>query len=72
MLPVQRCFISRLFNKSRSVVSGSFSQNRFYAKELKFGPDCRSAMLTGVDVLTDAVAVTMGPKVCNNIGPILL
>ncbi|CAH8510928.1 unnamed protein product [Schistosoma turkestanicum] len=35
---------------------------RFYAKEVKFGADARSAMLVGVDILTDAVAVTMGPK----------
>ncbi len=40
-------------------------QVRFYAaKELKFGVDARVAMLQGVDKLADAVAVTMGPKVC--------
>lgn len=33
-----------------------------YAKEIKFGPDVRSLMLQGVDILADAVAVTMGPK----------
>lgn len=39
-------------------------QARFYpAKELKFGPDARVGMLQGVDILADAVAVTMGPKV---------
>ena len=39
-------------------------QARFYpAKELKFGADARIAMLQGVDILADAVAVTMGPKV---------
>ena len=37
--------------------------NRFYAKDLKFGPDARQLMLQGVDTLADAVAVTMGPKV---------
>ena len=36
---------------------------RAYAKDLKFGKDARSAMLKGVDILADAVAVTMGPKV---------
>lgn len=36
---------------------------RNYAKDIKFGPDVRAAMLQGVDVLADAVAVTMGPKV---------
>lgn len=32
------------------------------AKDIKFGADARAQMLTGVDVLADAVAVTMGPK----------
>ena len=36
---------------------------RGYAKELKFGADARAMMLQGVDILTDAVSVTMGPKV---------
>lgn len=35
---------------------------RSYAKDLRFGPDVRSLMLQGVDVLADAVAITMGPK----------
>lgn len=35
---------------------------RHYAKDIRFGPDVRAAMLQGVDVLADAVAVTMGPK----------
>lgn len=36
---------------------------RSYAKDVKFGSEVRAMMLQGVDVLTDAVAVTMGPKV---------
>lgn len=32
------------------------------AKDIKFGADARAQMLTGVDILADAVAVTMGPK----------
>ena len=36
---------------------------RHFAKDIKFGSDVRALMLQGVDVLTDAVAVTMGPKV---------
>ena len=32
------------------------------SKEVKFGPDARSRMLSGVDVLADAVKVTLGPK----------
>lgn len=37
---------------------------RSYAKEIKFGAEARALMLQGVDLLADAVAVTMGPKVC--------
>lgn len=36
---------------------------RCYAKDLKFGTDGRKAMLVGIDLLADAVSVTMGPKV---------
>ena len=36
---------------------------RAYAKDVKFGADARAMMLKGVDLLADAVAVTMGPKV---------
>lgn len=36
---------------------------RAYAKDVKFGADVRALMLQGVDILADAVAVTMGPKV---------
>ena len=44
--------------------AATVQQARFYpAKELKFGVDARTAMLQGVDILADAVAVTMGPKV---------
>ncbi|MCG3088315.1 chaperonin GroEL [Sporosarcina cyprini] len=32
------------------------------AKQLKFNEDARSAMLRGVDILADAVKVTLGPK----------
>ena len=40
------------------------TQARFYpANDLKFGQEARINMLKGVDVLADAVAVTMGPKV---------
>ncbi|XP_077553764.1 heat shock protein 60A-like [Haemaphysalis longicornis] len=48
----------------RVPVRGWVSQalRRHYAKDVRFGPDVRAAMLQGVDVLADAVAVTMGPK----------
>lgn len=36
---------------------------RNYAKDLKFGSEGRKAILAGIDLLADAVAVTMGPKV---------
>lgn len=36
---------------------------RNYAKDVRFGAEVRALMLQGVDVLADAVAVTMGPKV---------
>jgi chaperonin GroEL len=32
------------------------------AKEVKFGTDARNRMLRGVNVLADAVKVTLGPK----------
>ena len=32
------------------------------AKEVKFGADARSRMMRGVDILADAVRVTLGPK----------
>ncbi|KAJ8972334.1 hypothetical protein NQ317_007525 [Molorchus minor] len=35
---------------------------RWYAKDVRFGPEVRALMLQGVDILADAVAVTMGPK----------
>lgn len=44
----------------RSVATGY--QMRTFAKDIKFGADVRAQMLAGVDILADAVAVTMGPK----------
>ena len=44
---------------------------RNYAKDVRFGADVRALMLQGVDVLADAVAVTMGPKVFSIINSIL-
>jgi hypothetical protein len=37
---------------------------RFYAKDIRFAEDARKAMMVGINKLADAVAVTMGPKVC--------
>lgn len=41
-------------------------QARYFAKEVKFGVDCRAAVLSGVEKLADAVQVTLGPKVCSH------
>lgn len=44
--------------------STTVHQRRSYAaKDLRFGADARQQMLQGVDILADAVAITMGPKV---------
>lgn len=53
----------QLLRHSRGVASSAtlFSP----ANDLKFGQEARISMLKGVDVLADAVAVTMGPKVWN-------
>jgi chaperonin GroEL len=44
----------------RAVVSKQIS--RGFAKDIKFGVEGRAAMLRGVDILADAVQVTLGPK----------
>ncbi|XP_022818146.1 63 kDa chaperonin, mitochondrial-like [Spodoptera litura] len=49
-------------NASKSLKIPTANSCRFYAKEVRFGPDVRSLMLQGVDILANAVAVTMGPK----------
>lgn len=56
----------RLPRLLKSVASKQLSQSyvRCYAKDVRFGPEVRGLMLQGVDILADAVAVTMGPKVC--------
>ena len=46
--------------------SANLVQKRFMAKDVRFGADVRAEMLKGVDVLADAVSVTMGPKVRRN------
>lgn len=42
----------------------AITQQCTYAKDVRFGSEVRALMLQGVHVLADAVAVTMGPKVC--------
>lgn len=48
---------SRLIKPSANLV-----QRRYMAKDVRFGAEVRAEMLKGVDVLADAVSVTMGPK----------
>lgn len=36
---------------------------RSYAKDVRFGIECRDSVLAGVNKLADAVQVTLGPKV---------
>ena len=38
------------------------AQSRTFAKDIKFGTDARAMMLEGVDMLADAVQVTLGPR----------
>jgi chaperonin GroEL len=40
----------------------SIERRNFMAKELKFGQEARNAILAGVNILADAVKVTLGPK----------
>ncbi|CAH2094446.1 unnamed protein product [Euphydryas editha] len=54
--------IRNLSNMSNKKYTHLLTNQRFFAKEVRFGPDVRSLMLRGVDILADAVAVTMGPK----------
>lgn len=53
----------RLPNVLRSAAARQLISQRSYAKDVRFGAEVRALMLQGVDVLADAVAVTMGPKV---------
>lgn len=53
--------LTRLASSSKRVAS-SLVSGRTYAKDVKFGDSARAKMLQGVDVLADAVAVTLGPK----------
>eukprot|EP00934_Nitzschia_sp_Nitz4_P003995 Nitzschia sp. Nitz4//scaffold2_size372955//160552//162439//NITZ4_000414-RA/size372955-snap-gene-0.77-mRNA-1//-1//CDS//3329546751//3985//frame0 len=56
--------IRSTLNASRiaSRVASRHGSVRTMAKEIKFGVEGRAAMLKGVDILADAVQVTLGPK----------
>ena len=57
--------IPSLLKYTHATNRAQFMLSRHYAKDVKFGTEVRALMLQGVDVLADAVAVTMGPKVYN-------
>ena len=67
MYRLHRVILSSSTHSLRSVLRPlplvSVPQQRHYAKDIRFGAEARRPMLHGVDVLADAVAVTMGPKV---------
>jgi chaperonin GroEL len=59
--------LTRLAAPSKRIVSAVATpavsqQQRGYAKEVQFGDSARAKMIQGVDILADAVAVTLGPK----------
>jgi hypothetical protein len=53
--------LSRMVRPSSKVLAQV--QSRHMAKDVRFGAEVRAEMLKGVDILADAVSVTMGPKV---------
>lgn len=53
--------LTKLAQPSRRTANSLVSA-RTYAKDIKFGDESRALMLQGVDILADAVAVTLGPK----------
>lgn len=61
--PAHQILSSRVL-APRIAASFSTTHQRQAPKELKFGSDARASMLQGVEMLADAVAVTLGPKVC--------
>lgn len=54
---------ARIFS-SPARLAPSVVPARCYAKEVRFGTEGQQSMLQGVNKLADAVAVTLGPKVC--------
>lgn len=54
--------VSRHLLRTSAAATTVPASQRSYAKEVRFGAEARHQMLLGVDILADAVAVTMGPK----------
>jgi chaperonin GroEL len=59
-----RTLTSRSIGRQHPASVRSIVARRGYAghKELKFGVEARASLLKGVDILANAVAVTLGPK----------
>eukprot|EP00252_Welwitschia_mirabilis_P001251 TRINITY_DN11144_c0_g1_i1.p1 TRINITY_DN11144_c0_g1~~TRINITY_DN11144_c0_g1_i1.p1 ORF type:complete len:573 (+),score=149.56 TRINITY_DN11144_c0_g1_i1:227-1945(+) len=54
---------SKIRNRNSVIQNGrTFWKRNYAAKEIRFGVEARSGMLQGVEQLSDAVKVTMGPK----------
>ena len=58
----QLAMMTKSASPMASATTTTTTQRRTYAKEVKFGDEARAKMLQGVDILADAVAVTLGPK----------
>lgn len=59
---IQSALIGNRASAARVVASNAIGSTRNMSKEIKFGVDGRAAMLNGVNLLADAVQVTLGPK----------
>jgi len=59
---IQSTLIGSRASAARVVASNAIGSTRNMSKEIKFGVDGRAAMLNGVNLLADAVQVTLGPK----------
>ncbi|KAL7670878.1 hypothetical protein ACOME3_005794 [Neoechinorhynchus agilis] len=62
MLPSRLMSTRSLLRNLPLVRASSFPRRDYSAKELKMGSDARSQMLKGVDILANAVSITLGPK----------
>ena len=56
----QRGLVSRAY--AASSFSSQNGQVRYSSRDVRFGSEARNLMLKGVDLLADAVSVTLGPK----------
>ena len=59
--------LSRVVRPASKLMAQVHARNM--AKDVRFGAEVRAEMLKGVDILADAVSVTMGPKVRTDPSP---